>query len=392
MSISRRGFVKAVGVGGVGVLAAPLVAARGHEAFVGAGIAADSPSPNELRAASRLAAPTALRLDSNENPNGPGEAALDAVRAVFGETSRYPDIPADELRKAVARLHAISPENVVLGCGSSEVLRMAVYAFTSPGRALVTAAPTFEDPARTAEAIWAPVRAVPLDGALRLDLGAMRAASRGAGLVFVCNPNNPTGTVHAARAIEDFVGRLLADSPDVTILIDEAYHEYVDDPGYHTAIPLAMSNPRVIVSRTFSKVYGLAGLRVGYAVAQPETAKALQRYQLGSGVNVAAAAAALATLGQPAHLANEQRLNREAKDFTRRSFEESGYKVVPSDANFLMVDIRRDCKAFQTACRKLDVLVGRPFPPLLTYTRISIGTMDEMRRAVDVFRQVLSTT
>jgi histidinol-phosphate aminotransferase len=257
---------------------------------------------------------------------------------------------------------------------------------------LVTAAPTFEDPARVAETIWAPVRAVPLDGALRLDLAAMRVAARGAGLVFVCNPNNPTGTVHSAQAIDDLVSRLLADVPDATILIDEAYHEYVDDPSYHTAIPLAMSNPRVIVSRTFSKVFGLAGLRVGYAVAQPDTVKALRRYQLSSGINLAGAAAALAALGQPAHLENEQRLNREAKDFTRRSFEEGGYKVVPSDTNFLMVDIRRDCKAFQTACRKLDVLVGRPFPPLMTYTRISIGTMDEMRRAADVFRQVLSTT
>jgi histidinol-phosphate aminotransferase len=390
MSLSRRTFVKTVGVGGVGALAAPLVAARGHEALTGA-VAAGTPWPSDLRSALRVASPTALRLDSNENPNGPGLVTLGAIRDSLGEAGRYPDIPADALPKAIARLHGIPQESVVLGCGSGEVLRMAVYAFTSPGRALVSAAPTFEDPARAAETIWAPVRAVPLDGALRLDLAAMAAAARGAGLVFVCNPNNPTGTVHSAAAIDDFVRRVLAGAPDVTILIDEAYHEYVDDPSYRTAIPLAMTNPRVVVSRTFSKVYGLAGLRIGYAVAQPDTVKALQRYKLANGINLAGAAAALAALDQANHIENERRLNREAKDFTRRSFEDSGYKVVPSDTNFIMVDIRRDSKAFQTACRQLDVLVGRPFPPLTTHTRISIGTMDEMRRAVDVFRQVLAT-
>ena len=392
MSVSRRAFVKTVGVGGVGALAVPLIAARGHEALVGAGTATSGPSENELRAAQRTAAPSALRLDSNENPNGPGSVALDAIRGALGEASRYPDLPSDALPQAIARLHGIPAESVVLGCGSGEVLRMAVYAFTAPGRALVTAAPTFEDPARVAETIWAPVRAVPLDQALRLDLSAMAAATRGAGLVFVCNPNNPTGTVHSAQAIQDFVREVNREAPDATILIDEAYHEYVDEPSYRTAIPLAMSNPRVVVSRTFSKVFGLAGLRIGYAVAQPETMKALQRYKLANGITLAGAAAALAALGQPEHIEGERRLNREAKDFTRRSFEESGYHVVPSETNFLMVDIRRDAKAFQTACRKLDVLVGRPFPPLLTHTRISIGTMDEMRRAVDVFRQVLAAT
>jgi histidinol-phosphate aminotransferase len=392
MSVSRRTFVKTIGVGGAGALAVPLIAARGHEALIGDRAVTSGLSTAELRTALRKAAPSAIRLDSNENPNGPGAVALDAIRGTLGEASRYPDLPGDALAQAIARLHGIAPESVVLGCGSGEVLRMAVYAFTAMGRPLVTAAPTFEDPAGVAETIWAPVRSVPLDGALRLDLSGMAAATRGAGLVFVCNPNNPTGTVHSAQAMEDFVRRVNRDAADATILIDEAYHEYVDDPTYRTSIPLAMTNPRVVVSRTFSKVFGLAGLRVGYAVGQPETMKALQRYKLGNGVNVAGAAAALAALGQPQHIEAERHLNREAKDFTRRSFEEGGYKVVPSDTNFIMVDIRRDTKAFQTACRKLDVLVGRPFPPLMTHARISIGTMDEMRRAVDVFRQVLATT
>jgi histidinol-phosphate aminotransferase len=271
---------------------------------------------------------------------------------------------------------------------------MATYAFTSPTRALVTAAPTFEDPAKHAETIGAPVRAVPVTGTLHLDLAGMSRACAGgptAGLVFLCNPNNPTATLHGASAVRDFVSGVSTRSPDTTVLIDEAYFEYVEDPSYATAIPLALQNPRVVVARTFSKIYGMAGLRVGYAIGQADTIKLMQRHKLSNGINVLAAAAAIATLGDEEHIARERKLNRDARDFTQRFFESLGYKVTPPQTNFLMVDVRRDPKEFQEACRKRDVLVGRPFPPLRTHARVSVGTMNEMQRAADVFRQVLST-
>jgi histidinol-phosphate aminotransferase len=335
-----------------------------------------------------------IRLDSNENPDGPGDAALDGLRAALGESARYPDASEEALRRALAAHHDLAAECVLLGCGSTEVLRMAVAAFTAPARALVTAAPTFEDPAHYAATTGAPVVAVPVDGALRLDLAGMaaRASGGGAGLVYVCNPNNPTATVHPAAAVADFLAAVGAASPGTVVLVDEAYHEYVDDPRHATAIPLAAQRPGVVVSRTFSKVYGMAGLRVGYAVAHPDTALAMGRYQLYSGVNVLAASAALASLGDPAHVERERARNRAARAFTRRFFESAGYAVVPSETNFLMADIRRDPKEFKEACRREGVLVGRPFPPLATYTRVSIGTMDEMRRATEVFRRVLSAT
>ena len=395
MSVSRRIFVKSAGIGGVGLLSVPLIAARGSEASRGAVLEPEttqplSPFASDSRAAYRRAAPTALRLDSNENPNGPGKAALDAIRAMFEETPRYPDAATAELGQTIATHFKLSPDQVVVGCGSGEILRMASYAFTSPERALVTGSPSFEDPVRHSEMMRAPIRAVPVDSSLRLDLGRMLDEARGAGLVFLCNPNNPTGTVHGATAVRQFIDEVNRRSPETVVLVDEAYHEYVDDPGYATAIPIALANPKVVVVRTFSKVYGMAGLRAGYAIGMSETLNALRRHRLPNNMNVLAAAAAMATLPDARHVGREVQLNREAREFTRRALASMGFNSPASNANFIMVPIGRDSKAFRDACAKHGVLVGRPFPPLTTHARISIGTMDEMRRATDVFRQVLA--
>jgi histidinol-phosphate aminotransferase len=384
MPLSRRTFVRTLSLGGAGALGASLVAARGHEALAwaldgGAGQGLRPPPDG------------ALRLDSNENPHGPSAAALDAVRGAFGEAARYPGDATAALAEAVAAAHGVKRENVLLGVGSTEVLRMAVLAFTARDRALVTAAPTFETPTRVAEAAGVPVRAVRVDGALRLDLGAMADRAPGAGLVFVCNPNNPTGTVHPAAAVRDLVDRVRRGSPETVVLVDEAYHEFVDDPGYATAVPLALADPRVVVARTFSKAFGLAGLRVGYAIGLPPALDAMRRHQLTLGVGVLGAAAALATLGERDFVARQRALNREARELTRRFLADGGWAVAPSHANFLLVDVRRDARAFQQACATRGVLVGRPFPPLATHARISIGTLDEMRRALPVFRDVLAT-
>lgn len=394
MSLSRRSFVRAIGLGGASAFALPALSARGHEAHVGehARLALDAASPVRGARAATSIGEFPLRLDSNENPDGPGPAVLDAIRASFGEAGRYPAAPAASLVDAVARQHVVSPDNVMLGCGSTEVLGMAVHAFTSPTRALVTAAPTFEEPSRLAMLLGAPVRAVRVDVGLQLDLQAMAAAcgtTTPAGLVYVCNPNNPTGTHRDAAAVEQFVERVAREVPTATVLIDEAYFEYVEDPAYATAIPLALERPRVIVSRTFSKVYGLAGLRVGYAIARPETIDQLSPYKLTHSVGALAAAAGFAALERSDRVARERTLNREARDATRRFFESLGYRVAPSQTNFLLVDVRQDAQEFQEACAKRGVLVGRPFPPLDTYSRISIGTMEEMRSAMGAFRQVL---
>ena len=385
MPLSRRSFVGALGLAGAGLASAPLVGARGREAL--AAVLGDVPGDApELRRSPRL-----IRISSNENPRGPSAASLDALRGALGESSRYQFTLPDDLRKELAAHLGVAVENVILGAGSTEVLHMAVHAYTSPQRALVTALPTYEYPTNRCTLLGHEVRAVPVRADdLRLDLATMASKARGAGLVFVNNPNNPTGTVHSAAAIADFVKRVLADEPTATILIDEAYHEYVEDPAYASAMPLALENPRVIVSRTFSKAYGIAGLRVGYGVMRPETREQLARHQLNLSLNVLGSTAARAALTDKGLVARERKLNHDARDFTRRFFESAGYKVSDSQTNFLMADIRRDTKEFQEACRKHDVLVGRPFPPLATWARVSIGTMDEMQAAAAVMKRVLS--
>ena len=378
MSVSRRHFVSALGLGGAGLLTPPFIRSRGHEARLAEWLSAPVP-PAGL-----------IRLDSNENPNGPGAKAFEAIRAMFGEANRYPDAPEEALVAAIARANGVDEENVVLGCGSSEALRMCVEAFVSTAQPLVTAAPAFDLPQNFARTMGRPVVTVPVDYKLRLDLGQMAAKAGGAGLVFFCNPNNPTATVHGDAAVREFVARVRRDSPATYILIDEAYHEYVDDPSYRTAIPLALADPNVIVARTFSKVFGMAGLRVGYGIMHRDTARRLQGWRLGSGVNVLALAAAAAMVNDREHIALEQRRNREAKAFTRAFFERAGYEVGASEANFLMINLRRDMRPVREASRKEGIAVGRPFPPLTTHLRISIGTMEEMQKATEVLRRVLA--
>jgi histidinol-phosphate aminotransferase len=311
---------------------------------------------------------------------------------MFSEAPRYPDSTTAAAYRAIAAHVGVTEDRVLVGCGSGEILRMASYAFTSPERALVTGLPSFEDPVRHSQMMSAPIRAVPVDSALRLDLGAMLDQTNGAGLVFLCNPNNPTGTVHGADAVRQFIADVNRRAPGCIIMVDEAYHEYVDAPDYATALPIALENPSVIVVRTFSKVYGMAGLRVGYAVGQPDTLARMARHRLPNALNVLASAAAVATVADHKHLEREQQLNRAARDFTHRALQAMGLTPAPSHANFLMVPIGRDSRAFREACAARGVLVGRPFPPLTTHARISIGTMDEMKKAMDVIRQVMSAS
>ncbi len=384
MSISRRSFFTALGAGGAGVLLAPLITWRGHETLLAQGAAA--------RRADRLLAarPGVIRIDSNENPNGPGERVYAVIRRHLGESNRYPVRSEDDLAAAIARTHGIQPENVILGSGSGELLRAAVSAFASPSRAVVSPDPTFEACASWARFIGVPVIAPRVDAALRLDLAAMADAGRNAGLSYLCNPNNPTATVLSAADVRAYVDLVGKQSPETTLLIDEAYHEYVDDPSYGTAIPLTLANPRVVVTRTFSKVFGMAGLRVGYAVGQPDTLAKLAPWLLGANVSQLTLVAAAAAVGDAPHIAVEQRRNRATRAYTRRFFEGAGYQVAESEANFLMVDIRRDAKQFKLEALKHNVAVGRQFPSHPTWVRVSIGTMVEMKQALGVFRTLLA--
>jgi len=336
---------------------------------------------------------TPIRISSNENPLGPGKAVLDTIVGKFPEAGRYPfnSTPNEgKLVETIAGLNKAKPENVVLGAGSQEILKSAIRAFTSPFRPLVTAAPTFENPGSTARRMGHPVYEVKVDSQFRLNLEEMLAVVRGAGLVFLNNPNNPTATIHTAKTIQTFVERVKRISPDTVILIDEAYHEYVTSPDYQTAIPLALSTPNVFVVRTFSKAYGMAGMRIGYAVGEADTIKPLARLKMPYNISVFGVAAAIAALNDPQHLAQERARNTQVRDFTVKTLAELGCKTAPSECNFIFVDIGRPARVFRDGCADQWVNVGRDFPPFEhSHARISLGTMEEMKRATTVFREVL---
>ncbi len=235
---------------------------------------------------------------------------------------------------------------------------------------------------------------MPLDRDFKMDLDRMVDAAKGAGLVFYCNPNNPTATYVGARATRDFIFRVNRTSPDTTILIDEAYFDYVTDPDHDTHIPIAVEDPRVIVARTFSKAYGMAGLRLGYCVGHPDTIKKLTEWDAGSGttsLNVLALQAGIAAIEQdPSFIAAERSRNKAVRDMTMKWFSDRGMKPTDSQANFMFVDIGRPAKGFRDACKTKNVLVARDFPPFeKTHCRISFGTMEEMQKAVTVFGEVL---
>ena len=384
MSLSRRSFLNVVAPLRAGPLPGALMAARGREAAFALG---GLPPPDAAGDGAEI------RIDSNENPLGPGPAAVEAFVRAFPDAGRYPTNARPsvaDLREAIARRQSVRPENVALGSGSWEILASAVRIYTSSSRHLVTASPSFESPERVAEQLGTPVKRVPVDKDGRLDLDKMAQAARWAGLVFFCNPNNPTSTVHSAKAVAEFVARVRRESPETAILIDEAYHDYVTDPGYATALGLALEHPNVFIARTLSKAYGMAGLRVGYAIGQPRTIEAFNRWAITFNQNSLTVAAAVASLGDPAHIEAERARNTEVRQFTTRFFEGLGYRVLPSQTNFVFVEIGRPSKEFKEACAKHKVMVGREFPPLeKTYARVSLGTLDEMKRANHVFTAVL---
>jgi histidinol-phosphate aminotransferase len=412
MSVSRRGFLGLVG--GRASASGAALAARGREAEhahyqqqsgeqgraggagqQGAGRAGGQGGRGGGRGNRPELPPGVeeIKINSNENPLGPGKAALDAILGKFPEAGRYPfnSSPKDgDLVDTIAKKQGAKPENIVLGAGSQEILKSAMRAFVTPYRALTTAAPTFENCTGYARKMKWPLNEIKVDSACKLDIDGMIATARGAGLIFFNNPNNPTATVHGLKTVTDFVERVRRISPDTVILIDEAYHDYVTDPAYQTAIPLALATPNVFVARTFSKAYGMAGMRIGYAIGQADSVRPLARYKMPYNVSTFGVAAAIASLNDQKHIDDERARNTAVRAFTVKALEDLGCKSTDSQANFIFTEIGRPAKDFRDACAKTGIMVGRDFPPFEnTHCRISMGTMDEMKKAVDTFREVL---
>jgi histidinol-phosphate aminotransferase len=318
-----------------------------------------------------------IRLDSNENAYGPSPQAYAALVGSAAMANRYPKHEYEDLMGAIAARHGVKPEQVVLGCGSSEDLRMAAAALLEPGKTLLYASPTFEFIVHQAASTGAQMVPVPLTNNYAHDLDGMLArAAGGSGLVYICNPNNPTGTLTPRQDLEAFLRKL---PPSFSVLMDEAYHHFVaGSPDYVSFLDRPVDDPRVIVTRTFSKIYGLAGMRIGYAVTTPELARLLAARRMMFSVGVPAARAALAAWndadavpkGAARNAADRQEFYKQAKS---RSLE-----VIESQTNFVMVRTGQPAQDVIEHFRQNNVLIGRPFPPMTDYVRVSLGTPTDM--------------
>jgi histidinol-phosphate aminotransferase len=387
MALSRRDFVWRLGAGGAAVASASHIIGYGREELLafeqgqrGAGRPANAGGPM-------------IRLSSNENLRGPSPKVIEVLKQHPSKDLGlgYPPPNVSAFVEQCAAMDGAKPNNIIVSTGSGEILTASVMAYCNGDKALVTGDPSYGSPASTAQRIKAPVKFIAVDPkTLALDLEGMIRASIGAGMVFLCNPNNPTSTVQTSADIEQTVRTIKQRSPETGILIDEAYLEYSTKPGAYTMAKLALELPGVWVSRTFSKAYGMAGMRMGYGIGQPETMNKVGRaWGLGS-INELQAVAGIAALKDQTHMQWEKMENKRVRDWTQAQFREMGFDSPASETNFIFVNIRRPAVEFRDGCRALGVSVGRDFPPMeKTYARISLGTMEDMQKAMVVFKQVL---
>ncbi|MBI3812803.1 MAG: histidinol-phosphate transaminase [Nitrospirae bacterium] len=325
----------------------------------------------------------AIKLASNENPLGPSKKALAALKKGLTGLHRYPEGSGRRLREAIAQKHKLKPEQVILGNGSDEIMDLAAKTFLSPGDEAIMGDLTFAIYPISVTAHHGVSVRVPLrDG--RHDPEAMAARfTPKTRLVFICNPNNPTGTMITRRELDRLLSRL---PQNVLVIMDEAYAEYADDPEFPNTIENLKRGAPVLVLRTFSKMYGLAGLRIGYGLSTPEVVEAMNRVRLPFNTNSPAQAAALAALSDEKHVAQSLRINREGRRYLSESFAGLGMKFLPSQANFIYVDIGRDGGAVYKQLLRKGVIVRHIEG---TWLRVSIGRPAENRRFVKALGEVL---
>ena len=362
---------------------------RSFAGVIGAALGAAALRPVLSERAEAASAPAGgpVRLDANENPYGPSEGARRAIARSAAEGHRYPDALAEEMRRSIAAHHGVGPDQVALGCGSSQILQMADAAFLGPGRKVVAAEPTFEAVLAYAAVLHAEPVKVPETPDFRHDLDRMAAACDGAtGLVYVCNPNNPTGTIVSGDALAAFVSRV---PPSTMVLVDEAYHHLVEDRSYRSAIELLARSPNVIVARTFSKIYGMAGMRLGYAVSSPATIRSLERCASWDNVNAAVLSAAMASLADADLVPGRRKQLNDTRRWLCAELDRDRRRYIPSHANFVMIDVGGDVAPVIRSFRERNVHVGRKFPSMPNWLRISIGTPEEMNVFVAGLRAIV---
>jgi histidinol-phosphate aminotransferase len=365
MITSRRSFLRSIGAG------------------TAAGIAAHWPLTGTSRATTLEPCRPNLddgfiRLNSNENTYGPSGRVVEVLKSSIGTANRYPRMEYNGLVERIADLNKVKPEQVLLGCGSTEILRIAAFAFLGGGKQLIQASPTFEAIEHYANAVGSNVISVHLTSAFAHDLGGMLAhANASTTLVYICNPNNPTASLTPRKDLEDFISNL---PMSTFVVIDEAYHHYAGQSSmYASFIDCPLDDERVIVTRTFSKVYGLAGLRMGYAVASPKIIQQMRRFVTEDNVNAIVTRVAAVALDD-VDAVNDfiRRTTDDRQEFFNQAMARA-LKPIDSHANFVIMNTFHPAEEVIQYFRKNNILIGRRFPPMDTYIRISLGRPEEMR-------------
>ena len=370
-SFSRRQWLQRAGLSASAFLVGPGVL---HEMA-----AADTPKleVNDPKGA-------VVRLSSNENPYGPSPSARQAVAAAMDEACRYPYSGAwNDLKQQIAEKEEVTTDHVVIGTGSGEILAMSGMAYGMDSGEVIAADPTYQGLLRYAEHVGGYVHRVPVNDDLGHDLEAMeRRITQAAKMMFICNPNNPTGTLLNPDKLRAFC---MSVSKRVVVFMDEAYIELIDNPEKNTMVDLVREGHNIIVSRTFSKIHGLAGMRIGYAIARPDIAKRISTFRMTT-PNVLGLRAAAASHKDYDFQETSRRRIEEGRQMVYNLFEELNYTYIPSFGSFVFFHTGLPIQAFQKEMLQRNVLVGRPFPPYLDWCRVSIGSKEDMAQFVRAFR------
>lgn len=377
-AVSRRSFMSGLAAA-LGYLKLGPDAVWAQTGGTGQGGVRVRPSIDEYDSIAKLAA--------NENPYGAPESVMKAMTQAFKYSNRY-GYPDGNIVDEIAAHHGVKPENVLLGAGSGEILDVVGSAFLQGGKKVIGVEPTFSSVYQHASGIKADAIKLPLLKDYRQDIPAMihttKVNYREVGFVYMCNPNNPTGVVVTKQEIKQLLDSIPEDMP---VLVDEAYHHFVDHPEYATSVPYVLEGRQVIIARTFSKIAALAGMRLGYAIAPKNLIEEMKPYSMGS-INALVKWGGVAALKDTASQAQVKAITLQLRKKTTTELQALGFSVIPSETNFFMVHIRRQVVPVIEEFRKRGVAVGRPFPPMLEHLRVSVGTADEMNRFMVAFKEI----
>jgi histidinol-phosphate aminotransferase len=328
------------------------------------------------------------KLANNENPYGPPESVMKAMNDAWKYANRY-GYPDGGIRQAIAEHHGVKPENVLISAGSGEILKVVDTTYLPAHKYFLGTDPTYDSMYNYVTQSKGMAIKIPLKKDYTADIDAMIHAAklhaRDVGVVYLCNPNNPTGNIIP----KDQIRKLLDSVPeDMTVFIDEAYHHFVENPNYEPSIKYVLEGRRVIVARTFSKIAALAGMRLGFAIAPPEMIAEMQPQMIGS-ISSVVKWGGVAAMKDSANEAKVKAITRQLRDRTQSELAAYGYESIPSDANFFMVNMKTDVTPLGQKFAEKYVLVGRKFPPMDNWLRVSVGTDEEMKRFMSAFKEIM---